>query len=133
VVSMVPFIAFAAAGAPAALFAATAARELECRFDTACVDGRPCFASDATIRVVFRDDGLAELHFADQPARLAGIEVTPRGITLVTDPDLGRVEVLDISTNGQANFVQAQDSEAVEMLSRTGHCVKPSANSGAAQ
>jgi hypothetical protein len=133
VVSMAPLLALAAAGAPAALCAATAARELECRFDTACVDGRPCFASEATIRVVFRDDGLAELHFDDQSARLAGIEVTARGITLVTDPDLGRVEVLDISTDGRADFVQAQGSAAVEMLSRTGQCVTPPANSGAAQ
>ena len=68
---------FRSTRAPAALCAAGVTRELECRFDTACIDGRPCFASDMSVHVVFRNDGLAELHFGDQPARLAGVEITP--------------------------------------------------------
>ncbi|MCA8879750.1 MAG: hypothetical protein KDA73_07280 [Rhodobacteraceae bacterium] len=115
----------------AAAAAGTAAQEpplrLLCRFESACIDRRPCFDSSAEV-VIRGIDGaadLAQLDFGDGRVRTARIRREGVWTSLVTEPDIdhgNRVEVLDFDAAGRATLVVNAPGTAVEVLSRTGTC-----------
>lgn len=98
---------------------------LSCMFDTACIDGRPCFDSPLTVAVDVVGDALAVIDLGDGRRRPALMAREGVWTSFRTEPDRDhalRTEILDIANDGRATLVVSSPGQAVEMLSRTGAC-----------
>lgn len=98
---------------------------LACQFDTACIDGRPCFNSALSVAVEVVGDALALVDLGDGRRRPALMVREGVWTSFQTEPDRDhalRTEILDIANDGRATLVVSSPGQAVEMLSRTGSC-----------
>ncbi|MCA8882779.1 MAG: hypothetical protein KDA50_03385 [Rhodobacteraceae bacterium] len=98
---------------------------IDCRFDRACIDRRPCYDAQAWAKVTVLDDALAVLETDADGRRPALIRREGVWTTVITAPDpdhANRVAVLDWAADGRATLVVSSPGTAIEMLSRTGTC-----------
>lgn len=100
---------------------------LDCRFDTAAVDGRAAFDSALRVKVapLSGQAGLARLVFSDGRIRAARMGREGVWMSFRTAPDLddgNRVEILDVTDAGRAVLVTSAPGQTAAMVSREGRC-----------
>ncbi|MEV8467401.1 hypothetical protein AB0T83_11480 [Fluviibacterium sp. DFM31] len=117
----------ALAGTPSELAFPPVGSAMACTFTEACIDRRPCFDSRAQVAVQVVDEALALMDLGDGQVRPARIKREGVWTSYQTEPDRDhglRTVILDMAEDGRATLVVTSPGEAVDMLSRTGTCIR---------